>query len=75
MKKEEESQLLPEETTAERVKLRRQKANYKDLFYTSSRSTDDDSDEFSDILDMPPLESDEKEVREGNGLKILTPNY
>ena len=32
----------------------------------------DNSDEFIDIPDMPALESDE-EVKEGKGLKILTP--
>ena len=50
----------PKESIAERVKLRRQKA-------------DDDSDEFIDIPDMPPLEGDKGEVKEGKGLKILTP--
>ena len=37
-------------------------------------STDDDSDEFIDLPDMPPFESDEEEVKERKGLKILTPN-
>ena len=45
----------------------------KDLFYTSSSFTDD-SDEFIGIPDMPPLEGDEEEVKEGKGLKILTSN-
>ena len=40
----------------------------------SSPSTDDDSNEFIDIPDMSPLESDEEDVKEGKGLKILTPN-
>ena len=57
-KKEEKSKSQPEETIAERVKLRRQKADDKDLFDMSLPSTDDDSDEFNDILDMPPLGSD-----------------
>ena len=57
-KKEEKSKSQPEETIAERVKLRRQKADDKDLFDVSLPSTDDDSDKFNDILDMPPLESD-----------------
>ena len=57
-KKEEKSKSQPEETIAERVKLRRQKADDKDLFDMSIPSTDDDSDEFNDILDMPPLGSD-----------------
>ena len=29
----------------------------------------DNSDEFTDIPDMPPLEGDEEEVKEGKGLK------
>ena len=57
-KKEEKSKSQPAETIAERVKLRRQKADDKDLFDMSLPSTDDDSDEFNDILDMPPLGSD-----------------
>ena len=40
---------------------------------TSSPSTDDDSNEFIDIPDMPPKEGDER-VKEGKGLKILIPN-
>ena len=32
-----------------------------------------DDEELEDILNIPPLESDE-EVKEGKGLKILTPN-
>ena len=57
---EEKSKSQPEETIAERVTLI-QKAY-------------DESDEFFDIPDMPPLEGDEEEVKEGKGLKILTPN-
>ena len=34
----------------------------------------DDSDEFIHIPELPPLEGDEEEVKEGKGLKILTPN-
>ena len=56
----------------ERVKLRRQKADDKDLFETSSLFSDD-SDKFIDIPDIPPLEGD-KRVKEGKGLKILPPN-
>ena len=70
---EEKSKSQPEETIAERVKLRRQKVDNKDLFDTSSPFTDennDNSDEFIDIQDMPPLESDEEEIKEGKGLKI-----
>ena len=48
----------PEETIAEIVKLRRQKADDKDYSDTSSLEANksyDDSDEFIDIPDMPPL--------------------
>ena len=45
----------PEETIAEIVKLRRQKADDKDYSDTSSLDVYDDSDEFIDIPDMPPL--------------------
>ena len=33
-----------------------------------------DEKESVDLSDMPLLESDEEEVREGKGIKILTPN-
>ena len=68
-KKEEKSKSHLEETITERVKLRRQKACDKD----SSDPTPEGyySDEF---IDMPQLEGDEKEVKEGKGLKVLTPN-
>ena len=46
----------PEESIAERVKLRRQKVDDKDL------------------SDMPSLEGNKEEVKEGKGLKALTPN-
>ena len=55
------------------MKLRRQKADDKNLTHTSFLEVDDDSDEFIDISDMPSLEGNE-EVREGKGVKILTPN-
>ena len=48
----------PEKTIAEIVKLRRQKADDKDYSDTSSLEANknyDDSDEFIDIPDMPPL--------------------
>ena len=54
--------------------MRRQKPDDKDLFETSSTSTDNDSDEFIDFPDMPLLKCDEQEVKEGRGLQILTPN-
>ena len=53
-KDEEKSKSQREETIAERIKLRRRKADDVDL------------------SDMPPLEGDEEEVKEGKGLKILT---
>ena len=59
---EEKSKSQPEETIAERVKLKRQKEDDKDLLDTSLPSTDDDSDEFLDIPDMPQR------------LKIVTPS-
>ena len=65
-----------EETIAETVKLRTQKADDKDLTDTPSPECDenyDDSDEFIDIPDISPLEGDE-EVKEGKGLTILTPS-
>ena len=33
-----------------------------------------DKEESEDLTDMRPLEGDEEEVKEGKGLKILTPN-
>ena len=63
-----------EKTIAERVKLRRQKSDDKDFTDTSSLEGDDNSDKFIDIPDTPPLDRDEEEVKEGKGLKILTPN-
>ena len=47
--KEEKSKSKPEESIAERVKLRRQQAYDKDLSDTSQPSTDDDSDKSNDI--------------------------
>ena len=60
LKKEdkEKSKSQPEETIAEIVKLRRQKADDKDYSGTSSLEANknyDDFDEFIDIPDMPPL--------------------
>ena len=60
LKKEdkEKSKSQPEETIAEKVKLRRQKADDKDYSDTSSLEVDkryDDSDEFIVIPDMPLL--------------------
>ena len=37
-------------------------------------SDEDYEEEYVDLFDTPPLESDEEEVKEGKGLKILTPN-
>ena len=60
LKKEdkEKSKSQPEETIAEEVKLRRQKADDKDYSDTSSLEVDkryDDSDKFIVIPDMPLL--------------------
>ena len=60
LKKEdkEKSKSQPEETIAEKVKLRRQKADDKDYSDTLSLEIDkryDDSDEFIVIPDMPLL--------------------
>ena len=60
LKKEdkEKSKSQPEETIAEKVKLRRQKADDKDYSDTSSLEVDkryDHSDEFIVIPDMPLL--------------------
>ena len=52
--------------------MKKTKADNKDLFGTSSYSTDA-SDEFINLPDIPPLEGDER-VKEIKGLKILTPN-
>ena len=54
--------------------MRRQRADDKALFETSLASTDNDSDQFIDIADMPPLKGDEEEMKEGRRLTILTPN-
>ena len=35
---------------------------------------EEESADKEDLPPMPPLECDEKEVKEGKGLKILTPN-
>ena len=60
---EEKRKLQPEKTTAERVKLKRQKTYDEE---------GDDSDEFIDIL---PLESYEEQVKERKELEVLTPNF
>ena len=69
---EEKSKSKPGETIAERVRLRRQRADYKHLSDTSTLFSDENYDEFVYTPDMPPLEGDE--VKEEKGLKILTPN-
>ena len=45
--------------------------NY-DPWFKNEESTD--KEESISLSDMPPLEVDEEEVKEGKGLKILTPN-
>ena len=41
-----------------------------------SENKDESTDKWEslDLSDMPPLEGDKEEVKEGTGLKILTPN-
>ena len=72
-KKEEKNKSQPEENIAENLNWRRQKAEDKELFEILLLSADDDSDKFIDLPDMPPLENDEEEVKEGKRLKILAP--
>ena len=72
LKKEQKSKSQPQETIAEKVKLRR-RAYHKDLFDSSFPYTDDDSEEFTYIPDMPQLEGNEEEVKERKRLKMLTP--
>ena len=71
---EDKSKSKPEETIAERVKLRRQKVDNKDLFDTSLPSTVENNDDSDEFIDMQPLENDEEKVKEEKKLKILTPN-
>ena len=61
LKKEDKEKIKsqPEESISERVKLRRQKADHD----ISSLEVDD-SDEFINIPDMPPLEDDKEKVKE-----------
>ena len=73
-KKEEKSKSQPEESIAERVKLRRQKAYDKDLLDMSLPCTDENNGDSDKFVDTPPLESDEEEVKEGKRLKILAPD-
>ena len=61
-KKKKIGELQPEDTIAERVKLKRQK------------SGDKEEPEDDDLPPMPPLEGDQEEVKKGKGLTILTPN-
>ena len=47
--------------------------NYGKLYNEISHEDyDDHEEEYIDFSDMPPLESDEKEVKDGKGLKIST---
>ena len=57
----------------DKIKKTKKKSDDKDLTDTSSLEGGD-FDEFIDIPDMPPLEGDEEEVKEGKRLKILTPD-
>ena len=56
---EEKSKSQPEESIAERVKLRRQKGYDKELFDTSHCTGN--SNEYND---MPELEGDEEEIKQ-----------
>ena len=67
-KDEEKSKSKPEETIAERVKLRRQKADNDDLSDLSL--LEGYVRESTDVPPMPPLEVDEEEVKEGKGSKF-----
>ena len=59
------------------IKLFIEGYNYND-WYKNVESSDkeklSDKEELVDLSDMPPLEGDEEEVKEGKGLKNLTPN-
>ena len=59
------------------IKLFIEGYNYND-WYKNVESSDkeklSDKEELVDLSDMPPLEGDEEEVKEGNRLKNLTPN-
>ena len=54
-----------------RKKLFLEPHNYDDW---SENEESTDKEESLDLSDMPPLEGDRKVVKEGKGLKILTPN-
>ena len=51
---------------------------YNYVWFENEESADmtrkSDKKESVDLSDMPPLQGDEEEVKEGKGLKILTPN-
>ena len=64
-KDEEKSKSKPEETIAERVKLRRQNDDLSDLSLLEGYVR-----ESTDVPPMPPLEVDEEEVKEGKGSKF-----
>ena len=71
---EEKNKSQLENTITEKVKLRKQqKPDDKDLTDTSLLEGDD-SDQFINIPDIPPLEGDEEEAKERKGLKIFTSN-
>ena len=46
----------------------------KDWTQESDKTVEDDKEEINDTTPIAPLEGDEKEVKEGKGRKILTPN-
>ena len=58
------------------INLRIKGYNYNQFYKEISDDDFDDydSDKFIDISNMSPLNGDEENVKEGEGLKILTPN-
>ena len=58
------------------IDLKIKACNYNQFYKKISHDhfVDYDSDKFIDTWDMPPLESNEEEVKEETWLRILTPN-
>ena len=58
--------------------LRLKDYDYKGWFrkaeLDNTRLEDDEKDKFANLLPIPQLKSDEKEVKEGTRIKILTPS-
>ena len=47
---------------------------YDYCVWSESKEESTDKEEFVDLSEMPPPEGDKEEVREGKGIKVLTPN-